>query len=242
MSRYLPIVLGIVVIVGLTVPQIVISDRFARSNVTAEEFSEVLKNVPHNIGDWQGEDLETTDQVRKTAGVVGRYVNRLYRNVRTGERVKLWLICGHSKDITRHTPEVCYPSSGFTQRAQANSLYPCNYPGGVDDANFWTNTFTKEDDTGRRIERVFWSWYRPVEGEPVRWEAPTNPRYAFGNSRALYKMYFTNEMRDPAETTEQSPCIRFARDVLPIIDKALARQQQSGQTAGKKAEAAKPAA
>ena len=241
MSRYLPIILGVVVIVGLTIPQIVISDRFAQSNVSVEQFAEQLKHVPHNIGDWQGEDLETTDQVRKTAGVVGRYVNRSYRNVRTGERVKLWLICGHSKDITRHTPEVCYPSSGFRQRADENSLYPFSYSNGV--AEFWTNTFTKEDDTGRHIERVFWSWYRPRADQPVEWKAPEHPQIAFGNSRALYKMYFTNEMRDPAETTEQSPCIRFARDVLPIIDKALARQPGASQTADQEADAdAKPAA
>jgi hypothetical protein len=110
-------------------------------------------------------------------------------------------------------------------------------------AEFWTNTFTKEDDTGRHIERVFWSWYRPRAEEPVEWKAPEHPRIAFGNSRALYKMYFTNEMRDPAETTEQSPCIRFARDVLPIIDKAIARQPGASQTADQEADAdAKPAA
>jgi Protein of unknown function (DUF3485) len=232
MSRYVPVVLGVLVIVGLTIPQIVMSDRFAESNVSAEQFSELLKNVPVNIGDWQGEDLETAEQVRKTAGAVGRYVNRSYHNVRTGEQVKLWLICGHARDITRHTPDVCYPSSGFTERADENSLYPFSYSDGKV-AEFWTNTFTREDDTGRHIERVFWSWYRPEDGEPVRWEAPEHSRLAFGNSRALYKMYFTNQMRDPAETTEESPCIRFAREVLPVVDKALARQHEASQSAVK---------
>jgi hypothetical protein len=34
-------------------------------------------------------------------------------------------------------------------------------------------------------------------------------------------MYFTSEMRDPKETTEESPCSRFARDFLPIVNTAL---------------------
>jgi hypothetical protein len=34
-------------------------------------------------------------------------------------------------------------------------------------------------------------------------------------------MYFTSEMRDPGETAEQSPCLRFAREFLPEVEKAL---------------------
>jgi hypothetical protein len=84
-----------------------------------------------------------------------------------------------------------------------------------------TNTFVKEDYTGRRLIRVFWSWYNPSAEGPVRWQAPKNARWHFGNTRALFKMYFTAEMRDPKETTEESPCSRFARDFLPIVDRAL---------------------
>ncbi len=223
MIRYLPIVLGVLVIVGLTIPQIWISDRFESTNVSTIEFAELLKNVPNTIGDWQGEDLPVEDQVRKTAGAVGRYVNRSYKNVRTGDEVNLWLICGHSRDICRHTPEICYPSSGFTTQAKENSLYLISYDGGV--ADFFTNTFVKEDTLGRSLVRVFWSWYRPREGDKIEWKAPEHPKITFGNSRALYKMYFTSQMGDIGETAEQSPCVRFARDVLPVVEKALANQQ-----------------
>jgi hypothetical protein len=64
----------------------------------------------------------------------------------------------------------------------------------------------------------------------VRWQAPSNPRWQFGNTRALFKMYFTSEMRDPKETTEDGPCARFAREFLPIVNDALA-QVYSGSAA-----------
>ena len=48
-----------------------------------------------------------------------------------------------------------------------------------------------------------------------------NARWHFGNTRALYKMYFTSSMRDPKETAEQSACVRFAREFLPEVNKAL---------------------
>jgi hypothetical protein len=224
MNRYLPIVLGAIAIVGLTIPQIKMSDRFAGNNYTAEQRAELLKKIPKKIGDWQGEDMEIDPTVRETAGAVGA-VSRIYRNSRTGDKVDLWLIVGHGRVISAHTPNICYRASGFEMRAPENSLYPMVFPG-QREAPFWTNTFFKEDLlTKRTMVRVFWSWYNTEnedhKGEVV-WEAPPNARWYFGNTRALYKMYFTSQMKDPLETAEQSACLRFAREFLPVVNEALA--------------------
>ena len=85
---------------------------------------------------------------------------------------------------------------------------------GQEEAPFWTNTFIKEDATGRQLVRVFWSWYNPQEPGPVHWQAPKNSRWYFGNTRALFKMYFTSVMRDPKETTEDS-AVRAIRSRIP---------------------------
>jgi hypothetical protein len=223
MSRYLPIVLGVLIIVGLTIPQFIMTDRWADTNVSAEQQAELLNNVPKTIGNWHGEDRPVDETVRETAGAIGA-ISRIYRNVRTGESVDLWLIVGHGRAISAHTPNICYRASGFEMRAPESSLYPMVFPG-QREAPFLTNTFFKEDVTGRRLVRVFWSWYNTENEEhegKVVWEAPSNSRWYFGNTRALYKMYFTSEMRDPMETAEESACLRFARDFLPVVNKALA--------------------
>jgi hypothetical protein len=230
MSRNVPIVLGILLIVGLTIVEASMSDRFQGSNVTAERFSELLNHVPMKIGDWVGEDMKVEDEIRQTAGAIG-YVSRTYRNVKSGETVRLWLIVGHARDICRHTPNVCYVSSGFKVRAENNSLQSIDV-NGLPPAEFWTNTFLKEDTSGRQLVRVFWAWYEPESDGVVRWQAPKNPRWAFGNARALFKMYFTDEMRDPNETTDRSPCLRFAQDFLPVVDKALSRFELEKQSNG----------
>lgn len=220
---YLPAVLGVLVIVGMTIPQVMMTDRFAGSNFSADQQATLLEKVPEKFGDWVGVDTEITNEVRRTAGAVGA-ISRVYRNSRTGDTVKLWLIVGHARPVSAHTPNVCYQGSGFIQRAPENSLHPFAFPG-QDEAPFWTNTFVKEDATGRHIERVFWSWYNPMDGMEegkVRWQAAKNPRWQFGNTRALFKMYFASEMHDTRETTEDSPCVRFARDFLPIVNSALA--------------------
>jgi hypothetical protein len=221
-ARYLPLLLGILLIVGLTVQEIRMTDRLAGTNVNAQERAELLSSVPKDFGDWHGEDKAVDSTVQKVAGAIGA-VSRDYHNSRTGERVDLWLIVGHSRDVAFHTPDVCYRGSGFEARGKENSLYPLVMQG-MPDTPMWTNTFFKEDVTGRSLIRVFWTWYNPESSEndgKVVWEAPTNARFHFGNSRALYKMYFTSEMRDPMETAEQSSALRFAKDFLPEVDKAL---------------------
>jgi hypothetical protein len=72
------------------------------------------------------------------------------------------------------------------------------------------------------VIRVFWSWFKPNSDHTIKWEAPTNVRWTFGNARSLYKMYFTSVMKDIRETTDQSPCMKFAEQFMPVVDKALA--------------------
>ena len=94
--------------------------------------------------------------------------------------------------------------------------------------DFLTNTFRRNNINGSTTQRVFWTWYNPSnkanEGKVV-WEARGTRAGSFGNSRALYKMYFTSSMRELKETADQSPCVRFAREFLPEVNKALSEVQ-----------------
>jgi hypothetical protein len=232
MTRYAPAIVGVLLIVALTVVQIRMTDRFSGANISAEDKAELLKNVPLNIGDWKGEDKPVDERIKDTAGAVGA-VSRTYRNSRTGEVVDLWLIVGHGREISAHTPDICYRASGFTARAPENSEF-VYVEEGRPNTPFLTNTFFREDVSGRQLVRVFWTWYdteNEANEEKVVWEAPKNSRWHFGNTRALYKMYFTSAMRDPLETAEASPCLRFGREFLPQVEKALAQVYGDGSTA-----------
>jgi hypothetical protein len=239
MFRQLPIILGVIAIIGLTIAEARISGRFEDSDITAEQFAALLKNVPMNIGDWHGEDRPVTDEVKKTAGARG-YVSRDYHNIVTGENVTIWLIVGHSRDVVRHTPDICYPSSGFKARAPENSRHTFVFEG-QPNADFYTNTFVREDATGRYLERVFWSWYKPNEEGTVHWEAPKIVRLSFGNTPSLYKLYFTSLMRDLRETTDESPCTKFAEVFLPVVDKALSTARKGAGTKDAEPKAEPPA-
>jgi hypothetical protein len=52
----------------------------------------------------------------------------------------------------------------------------------------------------------------------------------FGNARSLFKLYFTSAMRDYRETTEESSCMKFAKEFLPVLDMALTTAEPNSES------------
>jgi hypothetical protein len=224
-------ILGGVLIIGLSFYEgWYLKDRWGEPGAEAAVMGQRFKNVPKKIGKWVGEDQPVDDQSRKTAGAVN-YVSRFYRNEDTGREVRLWLIVGHSRDIVRHTPNICYPNAGFRQDSpEIRHQVPLK---DKDPAQFYTAKFIKESSLGRYAERVFWAWNSPGTN---KWEAPDSARLHYGLSKALYKVYFTSNVSSDEKTAEDSLAAEFAELMLPEINKALF--PESGANAASTAEAA----
>ncbi len=74
-----------------------------------------LKNVSHVLGTWraqEGAEATLDPEIARIAGSTD-HVIRSYVDDKTGERVTVLLLYGPSQAVWAHTPEVCYPSSGF---------------------------------------------------------------------------------------------------------------------------------
>ena len=216
---FVPAALGLVAILGISLYEnIAIKDRWGEPTIQAEQLSERFANVPKEIGDWIGEDLPVDEVTRNTAGAVG-YVSRRYKNSVTGKEVALWLIVGHSRDIVRHTPDICYVAQGFRQTST-----PIQKNVKLDngkEAAFYTAKYEMENEQARRIERVFWTFNHPEEDAWLAPEGAQGARWHYGNARALYKMYFTSAVEHDEQTMEESAALEFAEEMLPAIDKAL---------------------
>jgi len=74
-----------------------------------------LKEIPNILGTWRAlEGAETTldPEIAKIAGS-SDHVIRTYADDKSGERVTVLLLYGPAQAVWGHTPEVCYPASGF---------------------------------------------------------------------------------------------------------------------------------
>ena len=211
-----PALLGGILIVSLSVYEgYALKDRWGTPDAEAAELGMRFEQVPKEIGDWVGEDLPVDDIIKNTAGAVN-YVSRRYTNRETGRVVTLWLIVGHSRDICRHTPNICYPASGFRQDG-IQLKYHLDLPADKS-ADFFTAKFMKDDVQGRRVERVFWAWNHPDKN---KWEAPDAQRMHYGLARALYKVYFTSDVMMDEDTADENIAAEFAELMLPSINEAL---------------------
>jgi hypothetical protein len=218
MSRgVLPIVLAVVLITVVTVVEgIYLKDRWGLPGVEAAELGQRFSRVPKKIGNWTGIDMPVSAEVKERSGAVN-FVSRRYTHEGTGLSVDLWLIIGHARDIIRHTPNICYPSSGFLQ--QGSQLRHTVFYDGDKEARFFTSKFQKEDRLVRQTQRVFWAWNHP---ELHKWDAPDKARFHYGMAtRALYKMYLTSVVTANEDTLDDNSAAKFAEIVLPVIDAAL---------------------
>ncbi len=135
---------------------------------------------------WQPEKVDTEMPVNeRSIATSRRYMSPDNRTA------MISFISGISGSVTTHTPDVCYPGSGYkTLRGPRKETFDLpRGPATVYVADFEKKTQTKQD----RV-RVRWAW--TTAGE---WVAPDNPRWQFaGQLRAptLYKVYIATPLAD----------------------------------------------
>lgn len=217
---YVPVAVTVVLIASLTYWESEYSDRFTGSSISAEEFHQKFKSLPNEVGPWVGVDKVVPEETLKTAGAVS-HVSRIYTNRDTNEKVDVWLVVGHARDISRHTPDICYPSQGYAMDG-AQLKQSIQLDDSAEEADFHTARFKKESalSGGGNLDRVFWAWNANKEDEK-NWVAPDSSRLHFGNNTALYKLYFTSAMKAREESVTENTAYKFAKMMLPVVNKTL---------------------
>ena len=223
----LPILIGFLLVIGVTAIQGVWTERWSGRDVAAElsRSGRLLEErFPARCGSWKAaEDLPSDERELARAGAVA-HIARLYENEATGAKLSAFAVCATPKDASGHTPDRCYPGAGF-EIAEAEHRQAIPLKDGRS-AETFTGTFRK---TGQTL-RVFWTY-----GVDGRWIAPQIARIELAGSSAVYKLYvIINETKLNAAQSSLA-CADFLGEVLPAFDAAL---EQSGPPADSPAEPA----
>jgi hypothetical protein len=135
--------------------------------------------------DWQPTEVPTEMPLHERSRATSRhYVSA------SGRSAVISLISGTPGSVATHTPDVCYPGSGYkTLRGPRKEEFklPDGRPCTAYVADFEKKTQTKHDRA-----RVRWAWLH--EGA---WVAPDSPRWQFaGQLRAptIYKVYIATPL------------------------------------------------
>lgn len=145
----------------------------------------ILAATTADLGEWEGAEVQPQEENHyRPFSVSRRYVNRL-----RDRTAIVSLISGIPRKVATHTPEVCYPGSGYQQKTEKVREIVKLPSGG--EAAFWVAEFEKTTVTGKERLRVRWAW--TLDGT---WEAPDWARLHYSTSPVLHKLYVVHPVSE----------------------------------------------
>lgn len=195
----IPIVVAVVLIAGQAYLQGIWTQRWGQQDVSADvqAFAERMNNIPTSFGDWESVDSPVSQRELDASGSVNSYSRRFTNRSDPTKIIDVFLVCGHPRDITAHTPDQCYVLSGFDQTEDAQT-YSID-TGNKMSADFMTNRFRKTFSILPQDLRIFWTF--SGDGE---WVSPSVPKYSLSHFPALYKLYANTPLQGDQRTHQKT--------------------------------------
>ncbi len=159
------------------------------------EQTDRLHALEVRLGDWQPTEVPTEMPLNERSTAT----SRRYQTP-AGRTAVVSFISGIPGSVATHTPDVCYPGSGYkTLRDPRKETFAL--PDGRE-CVVYVADFEKKTQTKLDRVRVRWAW--TTDGV---WIAPDRPRWLFAGqlrSPVLYKVYIATTLPDaPGEATTE---------------------------------------
>jgi hypothetical protein len=193
------------------------TDRW-RTSADLDKAVSRLDGVPATLGDWQGKELPFDAEDMKRAGIMG-HSSYQYRNIVTGQRVSLLIVCGRFGPISVHTPDICYAAAGFKSVGGEPSRKTIPLNDGRE-MSVWALKFNAPATSVSQSSQVEVSWaWNGGKG----WVAPENSRWTFSGYPVLYKLYVVRDVSASAAESKSDASVTFLQTFLPRLEEVLSR-------------------
>jgi exosortase len=220
-SPAMPVLVGTVLVVGSGIVVANWTGRWKGSGKLEVAVSH-LDRIPMAIGDWIGRAEVIDPRVMMAAEIDGCVVRR-YENSRSQKTITLLVVCGRPGPVSVHTPDICYPATGFEMvQEQPETLGVAIDPAG-DPAEFARAEFERRVSFPPERLQISWSWR-----SQGAWSVPYSPRLAFGSQPFLYKLYLVQRTSEGQKGFDDAALMDFLRRLLPELDKALGSESVPG--------------
>ena len=184
-----------------------------RKSQMLDDFTARMGTIPEVIGDWEGTDTDV-DQKQVDASHCTAFVSRVYENKTTGKHVSVFAVSGTGRHLAHHTPEACYPASGFIMQGEPRG-YVLSTESDGPGYEFITATFLKSNVTEQQYQRVFWTF-----SNDGTWLGPDSAKRTFGTKPAVYKIYLI-AAEDDRKPFGESIIVDFAQEFMPVVNAVL---------------------
>jgi hypothetical protein len=181
-----------------------------------------LAQLPRAAGTWQaGENSETqlNPDVARIAGSTDHVV-RNYLDEKTGEQASILVLYGLAATVFAHTPEVCYPASGY-QIVKGPVDGTLTVPGVTVPVRYRWAIYVKRNGGTYRYEEAYYTFLHNGEWLPDiagRWKM-------FRYHPGIFKVQISHPVTNLTEDGKGTPCELLLTEII--------RQVNEGLTAGR---------
>ena len=185
-----------IVILAGAVGHGIATHRWREVSADAGRF-EKLHATPIALADYKAEEIPNDMPLKeKSVATTRRYLSESKR-----QAVVVSVITGAPGSVATHTPDVCYPGSGYktvTERTRETIDVP-----GFGPMSYYVAEFEKKTATATDRQRVRWAW--STGGE---FSAPDSPRARYFWVADLAKVYIVTAVPDGDRPEADSPAVR----------------------------------
>ena len=197
-----------------------------------------LTKLPERFGDeWKltkAGDRKLDDFTMRITGGTDHLI-RTYANELTGVYLTILILFGPAEPVLPHTPQVCYPASGFEQ-GESPALRTIGYSPGKDDqgrpiegrADFLTASYSKPNGRQTLREAVYHSFRLDGRWSPFIGQDRKFPR----RSPGIFKVQVHRLVANGESVTQGDPIEQFLQKFLAELEAEIKAAAPKGVAAG----------
>ena len=170
--------------------------RWSEVSATAGRF-EPLHAHAVRLADYQAEEIPNDMPVKeKSVATSRRYISEMKH-----QAAVISVITGAPGSVATHTPDVCYPGSGY-KTVKAKTRETIDVPG-MGPMSYYVAEFEKKTATSTDRQRVRWAW-----STGSGWSAPDSPRASYFWVADLAKIYIVTAVPPGDQPETDNPAVR----------------------------------
>ena len=180
-----------------------------------------LKSIPKSFQGWNVVEGSQTVLDPLTTRLTGStdHVMSTYKDEQTGVLLSVLILFGPAEPVMPHTPQVCYPSSGF--QAVGPTVDKVIKLGPAEQASFRSSVFAKSG--GRNVLRnaVYHSFL--LDGQ---WSPSIDGRKLPRKSPGIFKVQIQRRVMDGELRDSDEPIEDFIQKLLPVLETMIRDSNQ----------------
>jgi len=126
-----------------------------------------LKDIPNVLGSWrmlEGTETVLDPEIARVAGSTD-HVMRTYVDEKSGERITVLVLYGPADAVWGHTPDVCYPASGYKTMVPSHDVQ-VPLQDSSRSATFREGLYGSSGVEGNAMHEVYYSFLNAGEWRP----------------------------------------------------------------------------